>query len=243
MSTTDDVRPVAALARAVALLRRSPEPGAPQKEALRSLVAVAAERSATLRWYEGILTLDGAVVPTTDPRLGVFTERLVAQHVAEITIAKDAGPDELLALALGLAAEPGQGRIKERLRDAGSARVMVILQQYDQRADRSVSAAFEKVKFDQAVLSEWDRFLEQGARAEADRIAHSKPAGQDRDEPAAGPSAPAAGMKPPAPPPLAAEPPPSPPCCRPRSRRVSRGLRRSRRPRRRRDGSLPSSGA
>ena len=148
----DNIHPVTALARAVALLRRSPEPGTPQKDAMRSLVAVAAERSATLRWYDNTLTLDGAVVPTTDPRLGAFTERLVAQHVAEITIAKDAGPDELLALTLGLAADPGQGRIKERLRDAGSARVMVILQQYDQRSDRSVSAAFEKVKFDQAVL-------------------------------------------------------------------------------------------
>jgi hypothetical protein len=174
VTTTDNIRPVAALARAVALLRRSPEPGTPQKDAMRALVAIAAERSATLRWYADTLTLDGAVVPTTDPRLSAFTERLVAQHVAEITIAKDAGPDELLALALGLAAEPGQGRIKERLRDAGSARVMVILQQYEQRTDRSVSAAFEKVKFDQGIMSEWNRFLDQGARAEAERVADAK---------------------------------------------------------------------
>ena len=67
---------------------------------------------------------------------------------------------------------------------------MVILHQYEQRGDRSVSAAFEKVKFDQAVLSEWDRFLEQGARAEADRVANAKAAGQDGDEGATDPSAP-----------------------------------------------------
>ena len=209
MSASDSIQTVIALARAVALLRRSPEPNTPQKDALRSLVAVAAEHSATLRWYDNTLTLDGAVVTTTDPRLSAFTERLVAQHVAEITIAKDAGPDELLALSLGLAAEPGQGRIKERLRDAGSARVMVILQQYEQRSDRSVTAAFEKVKFDQAVLSEWDRFLEQGARAEADRVADSKAAGQEGGEGATGPGAPDA-MELEAYPPLPAEPLPPP---------------------------------
>ena len=175
MPTPDNVRHVAALARAVALLRRSPEPAKPQKDALRALVALAAERSATLRWYANALTLDGEPVPTADPRLAAFTERLVAQHVAEITIAKGAGPDELLALTMGLAADAGQGRIKERLRDAASARVMVVLHQYDQRSDRSVSAAFEKVKFDQGVLSEWNKFLEQGAKAESTRMADSKP--------------------------------------------------------------------
>ena len=208
MSTPDTIHTVAALARAVDTLRRSAEPGTPQKDALRALVAIAAERSATLRWYANILTLDGAVVPTTDPRLGAFTERLVAQHVAEITIAKDAGPDELLALSLGLAAEPGQGRIKERLRDAGSARVMVILQQYEPPGNRSVSAAFEKVKFDQGILSEWNSFLEQGARAEAERIADAEPAGQDGGEGAAGPSAPAATQPQPLPPLIAELPPP-----------------------------------
>jgi len=175
VSTADNVRLVAALARAVALLRKSPEPAKPQKDALRALVALAAERSATLRWYADTLTFDGEPVPTADPRLSAFTERLVAQHVAEITIAKGAGPDELLALTMGLAADAGQGRIKERLRDAASARVMVVLHQYDQRADRSVSAAFEKVKFDQGVLSEWNKFLEQGAKAESTRVADSKP--------------------------------------------------------------------
>ena len=38
---------------------------------------------------DGTLTLDGTTVPTTDPRLAEFTERLVAQHVAEITLPQD----------------------------------------------------------------------------------------------------------------------------------------------------------
>jgi hypothetical protein len=174
MTTSDGVRAAAALARTVDVLRRSPEPGAPQKTALRSLVAVFADRSATFRYYADTLTVDGETIPTTDPRLAAFAERLVAQHVAEIAIAQGAGPDELLALALGLAAEPGQGRIKERLRDAGSARVMVVHHQYDSLRSRSVSAAFEKVKIDQAVIAEWNKYLENGARVEAERM-HGAP--------------------------------------------------------------------
>jgi len=167
-------RYVAGLARAVALLQRSPEPGQPQKDALRALVDFAASRSATFRFYGGELTLDGVAVSTADPRLGAFTERLAAQNVAEIAIAKGAGPDELLALSLGLAAEPGLGRIKERLRDASSSRIMVVLHQFEQQGPRSVSAAFEKMKYDQSVLAEWNKFLEQGTRAEQERVADAQ---------------------------------------------------------------------
>lgn len=220
VTAPDNIHHVAALARTVALLRQSAEPGKPQKDALRALVALAAERSATFRLYDGTLTLDGALVPTTDPRLAALTERLVAQHVAEITVAKGAGPDELLALTLGLAADPGQGRIKERLRDAGSARVMVVLHQYDAHPAGSVSAAFAKVKVNQGVLAEWNKSFEEGAQAESDRVAHSRPSGQQEGEPAAlwgtPPDAPA--IKPPPaavtaklPPPPAPLPPPAAP--------------------------------
>lgn len=210
MSTPDDIRYVAALARAVALLRRSPEPGKPQKDVIRALVAQAVGRSAALRFYDGVLTLDGAVVPTTDPRFAAFAERLVAQNVAEITVAKGAGPDELLGLVLGLAADAGLGRIKERLRDAGSTRVMVVLHQYDQRTGRSVTAAFEKVKTDQSVMEEWNRFLEQGAKAESERIADSQPAGLEILEVAGSAGAPPVptAVEPEAAPPDGAEPPP-----------------------------------
>ena len=163
------------------MLRRSAEPEQPQKDAMRALVAVAAERSATLRFYGGEVTLDGTTLPTADPRLAAFAERLVAQNVAEITIAKGALPDELLALVMGLASDPGHGRLKERLRDAGSARVMVVLHQYDQPEGRSVSAAFAKVKLDQAVLAEWNKFIEHGAQAESERAAAALPEGLPAD--------------------------------------------------------------
>ena len=217
MSEAENVRHVAALARAVAILRRSPEPGKAQKDALRALVAAAAGRSATLRFYDGVLSLDGETVPTSDPRLAAFTERLVAQHVAEIAIAQGAGPDELLALTMGLASEAGQGRLKERLRDAASARVMVVLQQYQAPNPRSVSAAFEKVKFDQGVLAEWNKFLDQGAKAESERVAQAKP-GEAADRPARAPARRTEAGRPA----VAAEPPPPPaPPAQPRQPRPS----------------------
>jgi hypothetical protein len=163
VTTSEGVLAAATLARSVDILRRAPEPGQAQKAALRALVAYAADHSFTFRHYNDVLTVDGDPIPLDDPRLAAFAQRLIAQHVAEIAIAKGAGPDELLALSLGLASEPGQGRVKERLRDANSTRVMVVLHQFSSPSG-SVSAAFEKVKFDQSVLDEWNRFLQDAAR-------------------------------------------------------------------------------
>jgi len=209
MSSSEGLLAAATLARTVDLLRQSPEPGPAQKAALRALIAFAAERSATFRHYNDVLTVDGETVATTDPRLAAFAERLVAQHVAEITIAKGAGADELLALAIGLASDAGQGRIKERLRDANSTRVMVVYHQYDTTGRRSVSAAFEKVKVDRAVLDEWNKFIEEGARTEAERMpdgptatppaaetaAANVPAAATVPPPAAAPAAPPAAPR------------------------------------------------
>ena len=200
---------IAGLASAVALLRRSPEPGEEQKDALRALVALAAARSATIRWYDGELTVDCEIIATSEPRMAALAECLDAHNIAEIAVARGAGPDELLALVLGLAATAGEGRVKERLRDAGSVRVMVVLQQYD-REPRSVSEAFERVKFDDKVLAEWNTFVEQGVLSEAERVAiapgevapPAPPATTAHEAPPAKPS------RPTAPPALPAIPPP-----------------------------------
>jgi hypothetical protein len=169
-TNVDQARYAAALARTVELLRRSTEPGEPQKAALRALVATAAERSATIRYYDNTLTIDSVEVATVDPRLAAFGERLKAQNVAEIVIARGAEPTELLALASALAAEPGHGRLKEKLRDAASTRVMVVAHQSVDPGHRTVSVtgAFQKVKLDEAVLSEWNKFLNHGATAQPD---------------------------------------------------------------------------
>jgi len=201
--TLANARHAVALARAVDLLRKSPEPGEPQKAALHALVALAAKSSATFRFYAGELTVDGWVIPTSDPCLAEFAKRLAAQDVAEIVIAQGAGPDELLALARGLAADPGLGRIKEKLRDAGSTRIMVVMHQplYGVQGERSVAEAFEKVKQDEALTSQWNKFLEHGAQMESERMASWGPVVRGVGETAGGVgSAPdaAATAKPPA---------------------------------------------
>lgn len=186
--TLANARHAVALARAVDLLRKSPGPGEPQKAALHALVALSAKSSATFRFYAGELTVDGWVIPISDPRLAEFAKRLAAQDVAEIVIAQGAGPDELLALARGLAADPGLGRIKEKLRDAGSTRIMVVMHQplHGVHGERSVAEAFEKVKFDEAVASQWNKFLEHGAKTESERMASWGPAVRGAGEAAGG---------------------------------------------------------
>ena len=161
---------VAALARAVELLRRSYEAGEPQKAALRSLVQAAADRSVTLRYYDQALSVDGTVVPTADPRLASFAQRLALHNVAEIVIARGAEATELLALASGLAAEAGQGRLKERLRDVSSTRVMVVVQQPldPLRRPPTVTGAFQKLRENEEHLAEWNKFLNQGAKKETE---------------------------------------------------------------------------
>ncbi len=165
MTTSEHARYAAALTRTVDLLRRSNEAGEPQKAALRALVIAAAERSATIRYYDGVVTIDGDSLPTADPRLASLGERLAAHNLAEVVIARGAEANELLALAAGLAADAGHGRIKEKLRDASSTRVMVVAHQSIEPGHRpmSVSSAFAKVKLDQEVLSEWNKFLNHGA--------------------------------------------------------------------------------
>jgi len=170
VNAVDHTKYVAALARAVDLLRRSREGGEPQKAALRALVAFAAERSITLRFYDGALTADSEPIQTTDPRLAAFAAALGAQSIAELVIARGAEPIELLALATGLGGDPGHGRIRERLRDAASLRIMVIMQTALDAAREpvSVSGAFEKVALDEASLKEWNKFLNHGASEQAD---------------------------------------------------------------------------
>lgn len=168
---TGHIRCAAALARVVAAVRKSAEPGEEQQKALGSLVSLAAERSFTLRFYDDILTLDDHPIVTSDRRLAEFAYCLAAQSVAEITVARGAEPLELLALTVGLAQEPGYGRIKQRLRDAGSTRVMVVLTPQLDGANPALSVrdAFARLKNDEAVKVEWEKFLLHGREAASER--------------------------------------------------------------------------
>jgi hypothetical protein len=57
---------------------------------------------------------------------------------------------------------------------------------YDVNGGRSVAEAFAKVKFDQAVTSQWNEFLEHGAKAESERMASWGPVARGVGEAAGG---------------------------------------------------------
>ncbi len=201
----DTTQYAAALSRAVELLAASPEGGEPQKDALRAFVAIAATRSASLRFYDDALTVDETLLDLGSPAFASLADRLRAHGIQELVIGRGADAAELLALVRSLAERAGQGRLKERLRDAASTRVMVIVEQRDTtRRAPSVSQAFAKAQLDEAVMADWNAFLQGGADS-GDRKVNVRMSGQ------AAVSADAeAPPPPPAPPPSAAAPPPPP---------------------------------
>lgn len=135
-------------ARAVDLLRDPRATKEQQKSALRALVALAGLSSATLRVYDGALSVDDVAIPPELPGVAALTDRLAGHGLAEVIVGKGAEPRELLALLRFLAGPPGGRSVKELLRDADSRRVMVILSETARpsgpmRRPPSVTQAFE----------------------------------------------------------------------------------------------------
>jgi HEAT repeat protein len=116
-------------ARAVELLRDRRATKDQQKSALRALVALSGLSSATLRVYDGGLSIDDVSIPLSLPGVANLIERFDRHGLAEVMCGKAAEPRELLALVKTLAGEPGGKSVKEQLRDAESKKVMVILRQ------------------------------------------------------------------------------------------------------------------
>jgi hypothetical protein len=117
----------ASFARAVAVMRAMPPDVEARKAALRALVALGGLASATLRLYDGVLSVDDIGIPDDVPHVGTLAGRMAAHDIAEVVVGRGAGPAELLALLLGIAADSGGESVKERLRAAASTRIMVIL--------------------------------------------------------------------------------------------------------------------
>jgi hypothetical protein len=191
-------RCVCALARLAVVLAKSAEPEERQMAALQSFADLAARGSFALRFYEDVLRVDGHVIPTSDPRMAELAYRLAAQSVAEIAVARGAEPIELLALAKGLAEPPGSGRLKTRLRDAGSTRVMVVLAPQLDASDHALNVreAFAKLSRDEGLRAEWERFLLHGRESAVDRqvdFGLARRGGDDGDGPTAQPGAAPAG--------------------------------------------------
>lgn len=132
------------LARAVDLMRQQ-DAKEQQKAALRGLVTLSAAGSATVRCYDGVLSIDDVAIDKSVPHTGVLAGRLAAHNIAEIAIGRGAEPSELFALLRGLAEGPyGAPQVKDRLREARSNRIWVLLADPEEGAKRSsVSQLFE----------------------------------------------------------------------------------------------------
>jgi hypothetical protein len=142
-----------AFARAVELMRARSAAKDQQKAALRALVALASLSAASLRLYDGVLSVDDVTIPESVPHLPTLIERMQAHRVAELLIGRQSEPAELLALLRGLAAAPGEGgTVKERLRDVRSTRIMVVLEQVETAEHRtaSVTQAFDLAEIEEA---------------------------------------------------------------------------------------------
>ena len=116
----------AAFARAVDVMRQSDDKEQ-QKGALRALVAISAGSSATLRCYDGQLSIDDVGIADSLPHVPVLITRMSAHGVSEISVGRGAEPAELLALLRGLADSSTSQSIKDRLREAQSSRIQVML--------------------------------------------------------------------------------------------------------------------
>ncbi len=145
-----------AFGRAVDVMRSSPPNKDQQKAALRALVALASLAAASLRLYEGVLSVDDVTIPDSVPNVSLLAERLRIHRVSELLIGRGAEPAELLAIMRGLASEPGEGGLKLRLKDARSTRVMLILEQTDSAPrPRSVTQALELSDIAEAERRAW----------------------------------------------------------------------------------------
>lgn len=169
----------ASLARAVDVMRLA-DAKEQQKGALRAVVALAASSSATVRCYDGTLSVDDVGIPDSVQHVGTLTGRMAAHGIAEIAIGRGAEPGEMLALLRGLAEPAGSQSVKDKLRQARSSRIWVLLADPEgvgQVGRTSVSALFEEPvaapatpgarkkahkKEDEEALAAWNDLHEEG---------------------------------------------------------------------------------
>ncbi len=196
--------------RTVDLLRKGAPP-AQQKAALRAVYALTSVASAMLRVYQDMLTVDDVGIPDTLDFIPGLIQRMREHGVAEIAVAKDAEPAELLALARGLASEAvpegGAQGLKRRLRKVRSTRVMVIPAPADEEGAGhrapSVTQAFESEAVEEQAAS--DRPSGAAAAPLSGTEDYFELSGQLIELPPE-PAAPLASAPPPPPPPPAAPP-------------------------------------
>jgi HEAT repeat protein len=139
-------------ARTVELLREHPPNKEAQKASLRAVYALTSFASASVRLYDGALSVDGAVVPQSLPYLDGLKRQMEGHGVAEVAVARGSTATELLAVLEALAVDvgsfgPGDG-VAERVAASGAGGVAVLTGRPPEEpsvsdALREVLAAFE----------------------------------------------------------------------------------------------------
>jgi len=148
--------------RTVELLR-APVPNKDQQKAcLRAVFALTSLASATLRLYDGVLSVDDAILPSDLPFMAGLRLQLEAHGVAEIAIARGSTATELLTLLRALALDAGayasgEG-VAQRLAAAGASGIAVLgaRREVADAAPRapSVTQAFELAAIEEAAAAE-----------------------------------------------------------------------------------------
>ena len=194
-------------------LLRAPVPNKDQQKAcLRAVFALTSLSSATLRMYDGVLSVDDAVIPDDLPFTAGLRAQLESHNVSDIAIARGASPTELLTLLRALAMDPAgfapEDGVAQRLDAIGASGIAVLAPRREvaepsPRAP-SVTQAFELAAIEEAMAAGVAAYAEWPPAAEPPAVAPAFPPVASVPEP---PSAP---VFTPAPPP-AAEGPSAPP--------------------------------
>jgi hypothetical protein len=133
------------LGRSVDMLRRSPDAVDDHKAALRSLVELTSQRSATVRLrYGSTLTIEGVAIPPETPFATAFSQQLRTHGIAAVFFAHKASALDLLTLLFALARSPDDlkaaGGVEGTLRDANALTIGLVTAEQARRGRGSVPA-------------------------------------------------------------------------------------------------------
>lgn len=138
-------------ARTLELLRERPPNKDQQKASLRAVYALISLAPATVRCYDGVLSIDDVAMADNLPFAATLIRQMQLHGIAEIAIVRGSPPGDLLAMLRALAVDPhafapGDG-IKQRLHEAEARSIAVLwsepeVYQRGRRA-RSVTQAFD----------------------------------------------------------------------------------------------------
>jgi hypothetical protein len=145
------------IGRALTLLRANPPDRAQQEAAVRTVHALTSVTSATLRVYDGALSVDDIAIAGNLPAVPEVVRRIREHGLAEVTIARGAPAADLVVFLRTLAADPERAfdaaTMKRRLGKAAAASIVVLTVKASEAATGRRAASVTEA-FDQAALED-----------------------------------------------------------------------------------------